>query len=89
MTIVCSGNGQVSGVGFYGTLNCPGGKTCPKPSIGLQLRSCTIVMVSHAKREWFEFTVRQLSLVLMQSLMGETPCSEAASLINKFYPFYA
>ncbi|NEO14573.1 MAG: hypothetical protein F6J94_21755 [Moorea sp. SIO1F2] len=26
-----------------------------------------------AKREWFEFTVRQLSLVLMQSLMGETP----------------
>ncbi|WP_149030825.1 hypothetical protein [Moorena producens] len=51
--------------------------------------SLKIIIVSHAKREWFEFTVRQWSLVLMQSLMGETPCSLAASLINKFSPFSA
>ncbi|WP_293123392.1 hypothetical protein [Moorena sp. SIO4G3] len=37
------------------------------------VRSQCSAPVSHAKREWFEFTVRQLSLVLMQSLMGETP----------------
>ncbi|WP_424100245.1 hypothetical protein [Moorena producens] len=28
---------------------------------------------NHASCSWFEVTVRQLSLVLMQSLMGETP----------------
>ncbi|WP_424094837.1 hypothetical protein [Moorena producens] len=28
---------------------------------------------NHGSRSWFEVTVRQLSLVLMQSLMGETP----------------
>ncbi|WP_149030850.1 hypothetical protein [Moorena producens] len=42
-----------------------------------------------AEREWFEFTVRQLSLVLMQSLMGETPKTAQITLINKFYTFYA
>ncbi|WP_158517219.1 hypothetical protein [Moorena producens] len=44
---------------------------------------------NHGSRSWFEVTVRQLSLVLMQSLMGETPKTAQITLINKFYPFSA
>ncbi|WP_149030956.1 hypothetical protein [Moorena producens] len=44
---------------------------------------------NHGNSEWLEVTVRQLSLVLMQSLMGETPKTAQITLINKFYPFCA
>ncbi|WP_158517538.1 hypothetical protein [Moorena producens] len=44
---------------------------------------------NHGSRSWFEVTVRQLSLVLMQSLMGETPKTAQITLINKFSPFSA
>ncbi|WP_149031340.1 hypothetical protein [Moorena producens] len=44
---------------------------------------------NHGSCSWLEVTVRQLSLVLMQSLMGETPKTAQITLINKFYPFSA
>ncbi|WP_158517582.1 hypothetical protein [Moorena producens] len=44
---------------------------------------------NHGSRSWLEVTVRQARLVLMQSLMGETPKTAQITLINKFYSFSA